>query len=118
MRQLLCLLPLLALLGGCESTAQRQLAEGYPPAFVDGFSAGCASGRAAAGALDQYRKDVPRYLADTLYAQGWDDGQAHCLDFEQARQADRDRELTDHDRERRWRQQLEQDKAKALGGRR
>lgn len=91
------------LLGGCQSTRELMQAEGYPPAFVDGFEAGCSSGHQAAGALDSFRKDVPRYLAAPLYAEGWDDGFRQCQarqysEFEQERWADdwRDREWRTH----------------------
>lgn len=100
------------LLGGCQSTRELMQAEGYPPAFVDGFEAGCSSGRQAAGALDSFRKDVPRYLAAPLYAEGWDDGFRQCQarqhsEFEQERWADdwRDRE---------WRTHVDQSMGKAL----
>ncbi|MBF2975093.1 hypothetical protein HKT52_36700, partial [Pseudomonas aeruginosa] len=32
------------LLGGCENTHQHLLAQGYPPAYADGFDDGCGSG--------------------------------------------------------------------------
>lgn len=68
----------LALLGGCQSTSQRLLAEGYPAPFVSGFDDGCASGRQAAGALGEFRKKVNTYLQDPQYATGWDDGFRQC----------------------------------------
>jgi hypothetical protein len=74
---LLLLLPL-ALLAGCQSTRERLLDQGYPAPFANGFEDGCGSGRQAAGALDEYRKDVPKYLADRQYAMGWDDGFRQC----------------------------------------
>lgn len=60
------------LLGGCESTHQYLLAKGYPPAYADGFDDGCGSGRQAAGSISgEFRKDVPRYLREAIYASGW-----------------------------------------------
>lgn len=99
------------LLGGCQSTRERMLAEGYPPAFIDGFEAGCSSGRQAAGALDKFRKDVPRYLEQPRYAEGWEDGFRQC----QAALANAmERERRDDWRDREWRQHVEQAMAKAL----
>lgn len=64
----------LALIGGCESNHEYLLKQGYQPAFVDGFDAGCVSGRQVAGSISgEYRKDVPRYLKDPQYAEGWND---------------------------------------------
>ncbi len=60
------------LLGGCENTHQHLLAQGYPPAYADGFDDGCGSGRQAAGSISgEFRKDVPRYLREAIYASGW-----------------------------------------------
>lgn len=100
------------MLGGCQSTRQLLQAEGYPVVFIDGFEAGCSSGRQAAGALDSFRKDVPRYLAAPLYAQGWDDGFRQC----QARQSSefqRER-LDDSWRDREWRAHVDQSMGQAL----
>ncbi|MGV2465744.1 UNVERIFIED_CONTAM: hypothetical protein QO022_45345, partial [Pseudomonas aeruginosa] len=67
------------LLGGCESTHQYLLAKGYPPAYADGFDDGCGSGRQAAGSISgEFRKDVPRYLREAIYASGWGDGFEQC----------------------------------------
>ncbi|MDF2641158.1 MAG: hypothetical protein K0R45_430, partial [Pseudomonas sp.] len=38
-------------LAGCQSTHDQLLAEGYPPAFADGYQDGCGSGRQAAGSI-------------------------------------------------------------------
>jgi hypothetical protein len=87
-------------------------AAGYPPAFVDGFEAGCSSGRQAAGALDSFRKDVARYVAAPLYTQGWDDGFRQC----QARvNSEVERKWSDEDwRDREWREHVDQAMAQAL----
>jgi hypothetical protein len=100
------------LLGGCQSTRELMQAQDYPPAFVDGFEAGCGSGRQAPGALDRFSKDVPRYLATPLYAQGWDDGFRQC----QARlDSEVEREWDNEDwRDREWRAHVDQTMAKAL----
>ncbi|AYC34352.1 hypothetical protein D3880_19155 [Pseudomonas cavernae] len=70
---------LFSLLAGCQTTHDYLLAQGYPPAFADGYQAGCNSGHQAAGAISgAFQKDVPRYLAETQYASGWDDGFRQC----------------------------------------
>ncbi|WP_122666486.1 hypothetical protein [Pseudomonas viridiflava] len=65
-------------LTGCESTRERLLAQGYPAPYASGFDDGCGSGRQAAGALGEFRKNVPAYLDDRKYATGWDDGFRQC----------------------------------------
>ncbi|OUM74028.1 hypothetical protein AUC60_09375 [Pseudomonas caspiana] len=67
-----------AVLAGCESTRERLLAQGYPAPYASGFEDGCGSGRQAAGALGEFRKNVPVYLEDRKYATGWDDGFRQC----------------------------------------
>lgn len=67
------------LLAGCETTHDHLIAQGYPPAFADGFADGCSSGRQAAGVISgEFRKNVPRYLKDANYAEGWSDGFRQC----------------------------------------
>ena len=106
-------LSLLALLvSGCQSTREWMQAEGYPPAFIDGFEAGCSSGRQAAGGLDGFRKDVPRYLTAPLYTQGWDDGFGQC---QATQQSALEREWHEDDwRDREWRTHVDQAMAQAL----
>ncbi len=99
-------------LAGCQSTHEQLIAEGYPPAFADGFQDGCGSGREAAGANGLYKKDVPRYLKDKLYAQGWEDGFRQC----QGEALNRDRPDAGsiyNDRDRHWEQQKTQDAGRA-----
>ncbi|MBA1190422.1 hypothetical protein G7Z99_15415 [Pseudomonas entomophila] len=102
----------LSLSGGCQSTSERLLAEGYPPVFVDGFADGCASGRHAAGELDAFRKNVPAYLQQPDYALGWDDGFRQCqarADSETERRLARDSEADRawrHDKDQAWGQAL------------
>lgn len=102
------------LLGGCQSTREQMTAEGYPAPYIDGFEAGCSSGRQAAGALEHFRKDVPRYLQQPEYAQGWDDGFRQCKEgLESAIEL----ELRDNDkRDRDWRDHVGQAMAKAMRG--
>ncbi|MFR0675162.1 hypothetical protein ACLUUI_15625 [Enterobacterales bacterium AW_CKDN230030176-1A_HGKHYDSX7] len=111
-RRRLAVLLTLALIGGCQSTAERLLAEGYPPPFVDGFTDGCTSGRHAAGELDDFRKNVPAYLQQPNYALGWDDGFRQCqarADSEIERRLARDSEA-----DRAWRQGKDQAWGQAL----
>lgn len=100
------------LLGGCQSTREWMQAEGYPPVFIDGFEAGCSSGRQAAGALDSFRKDVPRYLQQPEYAKGWDDGFRQC---QAALESAIELKLRNNDkRDSDWREHVDQAMAKAL----
>ena len=45
---------------------------GYPPAFQEGYTDGCASARSAR------RRDEARFKSDVQYAQGWRDGNSVC----------------------------------------
>ena len=75
------LIVLVALLAGCGSTLERQMKgmEGQPPAFHDGYRAGCASGLKAGGYMHYtFTKDVPRYERERQYADGWEDGFRVC----------------------------------------
>ncbi|MFN3770970.1 MAG: hypothetical protein ACK4TD_21575 [Ectopseudomonas guguanensis] len=99
-------------LGGCQSLREEMLAANYPPTFVDGFEAGCSSGRSAAGPLGRYAKDVACYLSDPLYHQGWDDGFSQC---ESSQQDDTRWESADQKRrDRQWRHHVDQAMARAL----
>jgi len=100
---------------GCQSTAQQLLAEGYAPEYVDGFEAGCGSGRQAAGALAKFRKDVPRYLTQPLYAEGWSDGYRQCQAMQEASGglAEWQSHSLERQREREWRHHFDQAKAQA-----
>ncbi|OEC33778.1 hypothetical protein SAMN05216600_107230 [Pseudomonas cuatrocienegasensis] len=100
------------LLGGCQSTAQQLLAEGYPVVFVEGFEAGCQSGLQAAGGLQRFRKDVPRYLAVPEYAVGWDDAFRQC---QAGREYEHRRALRgDDERDETWREHVDQAMGRAL----
>jgi len=100
---------------GCQTTGQQLLAEGYAPAYVDGFEAGCGSGRQAAGALAKFRKDVPRYLTQPLYAEGWSDGYRQCQAMQEASGglADWQSSSLERQRDREWRRHVDQSKAQA-----
>lgn len=103
---------LLVTLAACQSLHESMLAANYPPAFVDGFEAGCQSARATAGPLGGYFKAVNRYQAEPLYAQGWDDGFRQC---EQTQQLDDWQARRKQDwRDREWRHHVDQSMAKAL----
>lgn len=104
----------LALIGGCESNHEYLLKQGYPPAFADGFDAGCVSGRQAAGSMSgEFRKDVPRYLKDPQYAEGWDDGFRQCRAMLENQDRNDYREQHWDERERAWRQEKDHDAARA-----
>jgi cell division septum initiation protein DivIVA len=77
-RALAALVAALAL-AGCTSQRDALIAQGLPPAYAEGYEAGCSSGDAAAGGLfGEARKDASRYAADAQYTKGWDDGFAKC----------------------------------------
>lgn len=103
-------LGVLLLLSGCQTTHEDLIAKGYPPAFADGFDDGCVSGRQAAGSISgEFRKNVPRYLKDKQYAEGWTDGFRQC----QAMLENKDRNEHWDERERAWQQQKDQGAARA-----
>lgn len=108
----ICMLLLFASLVGCETTHQTLIAQGYPPAYADGFDDGCGSGRQAAGAITgEFRKNVPRYLADQRYAAGWGDGFQQCQAQYSSQERQRYDQQRNSDRDRDW----EQEKDRALG---
>lgn len=96
---------------GCQSTREQMLSEGYPVPFIDGYESGCGSGRQAAGALDTFRKDVPRYLQQPAYAEGWDDGFRQC---KAALENDIERDWHPSRRDEEWREHVDQTLSRAL----
>ncbi len=101
------------LLAGCESTSERLLAQGYPVPYASGFEDGCGSGRQAAGALGEFRKNVPVYLDDRQYATGWDDGFRQC---QASATSDFKRHFsTGSEADRRWQHSKDQNWRKAAG---
>jgi hypothetical protein len=58
--------------GGPPPPARVNLA-GFPPAFRDGYSAGCDSAKRRAT-----RRDEARFKTDRQYANGWRDGFDAC----------------------------------------
>lgn len=104
------LLGVLLLVGGCQSTHEDLIAKGYPPAFADGFDDGCISGRQAAGSISgEFRKNVPRYLKDKQYSEGWTDGFRQCQAMLENKGRDDYRNSHFDERERAWQQQKDQD---------
>jgi len=73
------------LLGGCASTTENMISQGYGPSYAQGYDNGCVSGKNAAGSMfDQFTKNVNRYNRDVKYMQGWNDGFRTCKSqFEQ-----------------------------------
>ena len=115
MWRLASVLGLLLLCAGCQSTHEDLIARGYPPAFADGFDDGCISGRQAAGAITgEFRKNVPRYLKDSQYAEGWGDSFRQCQAMLQNQDREQYRSRHWDDREKAWQQQKDQDTARAL----
>ena len=105
---------LLLLISGCESTHEHLLAQGYPPAFADGFDDGCVSGRQAAGAISgEFRKNVPRYLKEPPYAEGWSDGFRQCQAMLESQDRNDYRDRHWDERERAWQQEKDQGAARA-----
>ncbi|KQW18657.1 hypothetical protein MRBLPD1_001951 [Pseudomonas brassicacearum] len=108
------MLSVMLLVSGCETTHEDLIARGYPPAFADGYDDGCSSGRQAAGVITgQFRKDVPRYLKDPRYAEGWSDGFRQCQAMRESEERNAYRERHWDERERAWQQQKDQDAARA-----
>ena len=104
----------LMLLAGCQTTREELISKGYPPAFADGFEDGCSSGRQAAGAISgEFRKNVPRYLRDKQYAEGWSDGFRQCQAMLENQNLDDYRSHHGDEREKAWQQQKDQDAARA-----
>jgi hypothetical protein len=117
-RSFLLLIPILALLAACQSSYEYLVAQGYPEPFAAGYNDGCGSGRQAAGAMTGgFKKDVPRYLKDAQYAEGWNDGFHQC----QAEMASAERrsyeEQRTSDRDEKWDHEADQAMAKALRSR-
>ena len=104
----------LLVVSGCQSTHDDLIAKGYPPAFADGFDDGCSSGLQAAGAISgEYRKNVPRYLKDGDYAEGWSDGFRQCQAMRESQDRDDYRSHHWDDHEKAWQQQKDQGAARA-----
>ncbi|MDH1007894.1 hypothetical protein N5J43_05545 [Pseudomonas nicosulfuronedens] len=105
------------LLAGCETTHETLLAQGYPPAYADGYDDGCGSGRQAAGAITgEFRKNVPRYLGEPQYALGWNDGFQQCQAMRVSQERQQYEEQRNSDRDRDWEQQKDRALSHALRG--
>ena len=110
-------LSLVILLAGCQSTRDQLLAEGYPPAFADGYQDGCGSGRQAAGAIGgQFKKDAPRDIRDKLYSQGWADGFRQCHAMQEARDKSNPDQIQS-ERDRDWEREKNRSASKAYQSR-
>ncbi|WP_025164454.1 hypothetical protein [Pseudomonas taeanensis] len=97
-------------IAGCASTHDYLIAQGYPPAFADGYQHGCNSGHQAAGAISgNFHKDVPRYLRETQYATGWDDGFRQCQAMQESSERQAWHEERQDEHEEAW--QREKDRA-------
>lgn len=75
-------LALTAALAACATTAAPAIGPGgtaAPPAYADGYRAGCNSGYVAAGhPYYAFTKDLDRFETEALYQAGWNDGFAVC----------------------------------------
>ena len=99
---------------GCESSLDQLVKSGYPPAYADGYAAGCSSGRHAAGAAGGFQKDAQRFSSDTLYAQGWSDGLNQCQAQATSRQGQEDRwDLIWRERNDRREQRIDQERGQS-----
>lgn len=115
-RRVASLLSLAGVLAGCQGVGEQLRAQGYPPLYADGFQAGCRSGHQADAGLGRFEKDVPRYMAEPLYAQGWDDGYRQCLTMAAARGGEPTGPEEDWRTRQRREHQLDQERARALAG--
>ncbi len=71
---------LVVLLAGCAGQS-KMTGQPQTPAYADGFSDGCQSGRVSGGSLfDSYKKNVGRFESDKHYAEGWSAGHRRCED--------------------------------------
>jgi len=65
--------------GGCASTSEMMMQQGYGPDYSHGYEDGCKSGRKAGGSMfDQFTKNVRLYDSDSKYREGWNDGFRVC----------------------------------------
>lgn len=102
------------LLYGCASTHEQLLEQGYPPAYADGFQDGCSSGHQAAGVMaGAFRKNVPRYLAERQYENGWDDGFRQCQAMQNSEEQRQYHERYWDQRDRDWQQEKDRSAAHA-----
>lgn len=79
---------LATLLTGCASfnldMDRKELErQGQPKPYIDGYIAGCASGRSPLNMNYDFTKDVRRFANDGYYQQGWNDGFRVCEADEQ-----------------------------------
>ena len=64
-----------------------------------------------------FRKNVPRYLKDRPYAEGWEDGFRQCKAMRESQELRDYEENRRDDRERDWQQEKDRDAAKAYRSR-
>jgi hypothetical protein len=64
---------------GCTTSPSPMMGSGHTPAYADGFSDGCQSGRWVQNSVaGSQRKDVKRFDTDKQYAEGWTAGYKDC----------------------------------------
>lgn len=78
-QHLLVVLVGLVALAACTSQQERLIQQGASPAYAEGYSDGCDSGKQAAGAvLIEAKQDTNRYAGDNEYTKGWDAAFKKC----------------------------------------
>jgi len=102
-RRIALLSALLSALTACASYHDQLIAQGYPPAYADGFSDGCQTGKQAVNGIGYEHKDLHRFAAEKSYQQGWDVGYAQCVQV-----AQRDEQERFHEQVRESRESAEQ----------
>lgn len=88
-RRIALLSALLSALTACASYHDQLIAQGYPPAYADGFSDGCQTGKQAVNGIGYVHKDLHRFAAEKPYQQGWDAGYAQCVQVAQRDEQER-----------------------------
>lgn len=98
-RRIALLSALLSMLTACASYHDQLIAQGYPPAYADGFSDGCQTGKQAVNGIGYVHKDLRRFAGEKPYQQGWDAGYAQCVQTAQRDEQERFHEQMRENRE-------------------
>jgi hypothetical protein len=74
-------------LAGCVSSTPPAL-EGRPPAYVQGYKDGCASGKSVEGSVFYtYQKNIYLFESDKDYKEGWNDAYRQCRSKQETKDA-------------------------------
>ncbi len=79
-------------------------------------TAAAAAARPPLAITGEFRKDVPRYLRDRTYAEGWGDGFEQCKEQMRSQELREFREQVTRDRDDEWKRDKDRAAARALGG--